>query len=126
MNGNSFVIDTNIAIYLLSGDETIIRLLDNKQGYISFVTQLELLGYKGNTKKEKVEIENFISQCFVVDINEDIKKHVIAIRQNHSIKLPDAIIAGSAQSLNLPLITADKGFKNIESLDIVIYDKTSH
>lgn len=126
MNGNSFVIDTNIALYLLSGDETLIRLLDNKQAYISFVTQLELLGYKGITKKEKETVEQFISQCYIIDLNEDIKSNVITIRQNHSVKLPDAIIAGTAQHLALPLITADKGFIKIDGLDILIYEKSSN
>jgi predicted nucleic acid-binding protein len=38
------------------------------------------------------------------------------------MKLPDAIIASSAQYLNMPLLTADKEFKKIPDLDLIIYD----
>jgi predicted nucleic acid-binding protein len=47
MNGRSFLIDTNIALYLLGGDVTITNILDNSTIYLSFITQLELLGYSG-------------------------------------------------------------------------------
>jgi predicted nucleic acid-binding protein len=42
MSGNIFV-DTNIAIYLLSGNEQVADLLDGQTVYLSFVTELELL-----------------------------------------------------------------------------------
>lgn len=46
MNGNSLFVDTNILLYLISGDETVAELLNGKHIAISFVTELELLGYK--------------------------------------------------------------------------------
>lgn len=45
MNGNSLVLDTNIVLYLLSGDQTIGEFLEGKQGYLSIITELELIGY---------------------------------------------------------------------------------
>ena len=45
MNGNSLLLDSNIVLYLLNGDTTLIPLLEEKQLYVSFVTQLELLSY---------------------------------------------------------------------------------
>ena len=46
MSGNSLVVDTNIVLYLLSGDETVAALLNDRQIYLSFITELELLGYR--------------------------------------------------------------------------------
>ncbi len=46
MSGNSIFIDTNIALFLLSGDPTITELLDKRPVFVSFITELELLGYK--------------------------------------------------------------------------------
>jgi hypothetical protein len=43
MNGNSLLIDTNIALYLFNGDTTLSFVLDGKKIYISFITELELL-----------------------------------------------------------------------------------
>jgi predicted nucleic acid-binding protein len=73
MNGNSLLLDSNILLYLFGGDETLIPLLDGKQLYISFITQLELLGYKGLSEENYKKISGLISECVVVDINAPIK-----------------------------------------------------
>jgi len=52
MNGNKLFLDTNIVLYLLNGDETLAELLNEKQLYISVITELELLAFKGITLKE--------------------------------------------------------------------------
>ena len=57
MSGNKIFIDTNIAIYLLDGDTSLAEILDQKQLYISFVTQLELLGYQGLNRQQEQQIE---------------------------------------------------------------------
>lgn len=43
MSGISVLIDTNIAIALLNGDEQIASLFDGKDVRISFISELELL-----------------------------------------------------------------------------------
>lgn len=45
MSGDKIFIDTNIAIYLLGGDTSLAAILHQKVLYVSFITQLELLGY---------------------------------------------------------------------------------
>jgi predicted nucleic acid-binding protein len=82
MNGSSFLVDTNIALYLLSGNTTIAEILDGSQLYTSFVTQLELLGYKGITSKELTSVKLFLNDCIIIDINKEIKKHTVAIKKN--------------------------------------------
>jgi len=47
MSGNSFLIDTNIILYVLNGNKGLAKKIDNKEIYVSFITELELLGYKG-------------------------------------------------------------------------------
>ena len=123
MNGNKLFVDTNIVLYLLSGDKTLSELLDGKQLYISFITQLELLGYKGISERERVFVEEFLSQCIIVDINNRIKSEVIRIKQNYNVKLPDSIIMSSAIYLDLPLITADADFKKVEELNLLYYER---
>jgi predicted nucleic acid-binding protein len=123
MSGNSFVLDTNIILYLLSGNTTIAEIVDGSQCYVSFVTQLELLGYKGISDLEQQIVKNFLADCIIVDINEDIKKNTIALKQKYSIKLPDSIIAATAQFFDIPLLTADKGFSNIMDVNIALYQE---
>lgn len=51
----------------------------------------------------------------------DIKELSIEFRKKSKLKLPDSIIAASAFYSKLPLLTADKQFKTVKGLNIVIY-----
>lgn len=123
MNGSSILVDTNIAIYLLDGDRSLAEILNGKKLYISFITQLELLGYTGITSEQEQRIKSMLDYCIIIDINNRIKKEVIKIRRNYSSKLPDCIVAATALYLDLPLITSDKGFNKMEELDLMLYEK---
>jgi len=122
VSGTKFLLDTNVVLYLLSGDKTVADLLNDKQLYISFITELELLGYAGITKKEHKAIRLFLQECAVINITEQIKEETIRIRQTYKVKLPDSIIAATSQYLGIPLITADQDFKRIENIDVLIYE----
>lgn len=74
MNGNKLFIDTNIILYLLGGDVTLAEMLNQKQVYISIVTELELLSFKNITKKEERIIREFVNQCKIININNSIKE----------------------------------------------------
>ncbi len=122
MSGNSILIDTNIVLYLLDGDETIAQLLNGKYIYLSFVTELELLGFKDISREETNSIKQFLDDCVIVDMNEIIKETTIKLKTNNSIKLPDAIIAATAIFMNMPCLSNDKGFDKIEELHFIRYD----
>lgn len=123
MSGNKIFIDTNIAIYLLDGDTSLAEILNQKQLYLSFITQLELLGYKGLTVEHEQQIEYMLENCIIMDVNNRIKQKVIQLRRNYAIKLPDCIVAATAMYLDLPLITSDKGFNKVEELNLMLYEK---
>ncbi len=122
MSGNSVVLDTNIVLYLLNGDRVLSEILNQKKLYLSFISQLELLGFKGITLKQQIEIGKFIQDCIVIDINEEIKKEVISLRKKTRLKLPDCIVIGTARFLSLPLITSDTDFKSIGYTEVIIYE----
>ena len=123
MSGASFLLDTNVVLYLLSGNSTIADTIDGAQIYVSFVTELELLGYKGITAKEQQKIKLFLNDCTIIDINDDIKKNTIAIKQKYQTKLPDAIIAATSLFTEIPLLTADVGFSKIGLIDVILYQE---
>src|SRR5205809_108784 len=121
MNGSSLFADTNILIYLLDKDAALLPILNNKSVYISFISQLELLSYKNYSSSEKIKLEGLFNDCFIVDINSEIKNFCVHHRLKYKLKLPDAIIAASAQYLSVPLLTADQDFKRIKEVDILFY-----
>lgn len=67
-------------------------------------------------------IKELIKNCFVVDINQDIKDLAIWFRRNFKLKLPDSVIAASSHYYKIPLLTADKQFKVITDLELILYD----
>jgi len=123
MNGNSILLDTNIVLYLLNGDKTLIPLLENKQLFVSFITEIELLSYKGIKVKEQAILKEFLSECLIVDINQLIKETTVEIRKKYSLKLPDCIIIATSLYLKIPIISADKEFSKAENADLVLYQK---
>ena len=122
MSGNSLLIDTNIALYLLNGDNTIAELLDGKDVYLSFISELELLGFQDLRDEDLPLIEEFLNSCIIVDLNQAIKKITIELKRAQKIKLPDAIIAATSKYMNLPLISADQGFEKITELQFINYE----
>jgi len=123
VNGENILIDTNIALYLLSGDTVVAEILDSKNVYISFITELELLGFTGITSEEHQLIENFLKDCIIVDLNESIKQATIKLKQRNRIKLPDAIIGATSIYMNIPLISADVIFETIDEMQFIRYEK---
>lgn len=123
MSGRKLLLDTNILLYLLGGDQTLVDILQEKRIYISFITELELLSFKNLRPSDKEDIEELLCQCMIVDINSGIKQDTIEIRKTHGLKLPDAIIAATSQYLDIPLLSADKAFGKVDSLSLVSYEK---
>ncbi len=111
MNGISILTDTNPIIYLLDGNGDIAEFLDQKQVWLSVISELELFGKQGLSKEEINEINILLENCFISEITPPIKNLVKELMQRYSIKLPDAIIASTALYLDLPLLSADEDFQ---------------
>ena len=122
MSGNSLLIDTNIALYLLNGDTTIAELLNGRDVHVSFVTELELLGFQDIKEEDRSIIEELLNNCIIVDLNQAIKRITVDLKQKYKLKLPDAIIAATSIYMNLPLISADKDFDRISDLQFIRYE----
>lgn len=122
MSGDSYVCDTNIIIYLLNGSEKTAKLLDQKDIYISIITEIELRSFRGLSEAEIKRINNFISDCDIVDLNNAIKEYAIELRKNYNLKVPDSIICATSQFLNLPLISSDKKLTSVKEVDILFYE----
>lgn len=117
MNGNNLVVDTNFLIYLLNGHSIVIPFLNNNY-FISEITEMEMIGVKALSPSGLKVRTELIENCYLINFNSDIKEIAIRIKQRHTLKLPDAIIAASSMYMNLPLVTADKAFSKISELDV--------
>jgi predicted nucleic acid-binding protein len=121
MNGVNCVGDTNIFMYFINGNPAVSNYKD-VHFYISEITEIELLGKQDISKDEHRLRADMIETCTIVNLTDRIKNITIKLKQKYNIKVPDAIIAATAIYLNLPFVTADKGFKKIQELDLQLLD----
>ena len=122
MSGSKYLVDTNIILYILSGNEVLANHLHLKNLYASVITEIELLSYKNIKAKEEKAIGSFLSEFRIINIDETIKNHAIWLRKDYGLKLPDCIVAATAISLQLMFITADKQFRQIDRLLLELYE----
>jgi predicted nucleic acid-binding protein len=124
--GPSYLIDTNIAIgYIgkeLSTQSTIWleNQIDAGECAISIINWIEIFSFSTMTAAEKTQFDDFCNRLYKFNISEDIANQTVQIRQITKIKLPDALIAATAVTQNLTLLTRNTAdFKNISGLKII-------
>ena len=121
MSGIDFCADTNFAVYHLGGHRCVQPYVAAALA-VSVVTELELLSKPGMPAAEVAAAELYLETCEIIELTAPIKALVLELRRQYRLKLPDAIVAATAQWLGVPLLTADKGFARIPSLDIILLD----
>lgn len=122
MSGNNLLLDTNIILYYLGGDETLLPLMEEKNLFISVITEMELLSYAHFEEEELKQIQRFLQFCTSIDLAEKVKNKAIVLRRSYSIKLPDAIIIASAIVMDFPFISADKDFQKVKEAKLILYE----
>jgi predicted nucleic acid-binding protein len=97
--------DTNVLIDYLAGQATADKELNRySQRFISTITWMEVLAGARNEEEEDV-IDLFLRDFRVVDVSRAIARAAVAIRREHRLRLPDAIIWASARHESALLVT---------------------
>lgn len=122
MNGSKLLVDTNIVLYFLQGDDEIARFFSDYDLAVSFITELKLLSFGQISTEDDQLIRTFLLYVRIIDITPEIKTQTIEIRKESKLKLPDAIIAATATSQDLPFLTADTGFSKVKDPRIILYE----
>ncbi len=99
------VLDTNAVLYFLAS--RLAQSLPQAEFHVSVITEMELLSYPLLKPDEETAIHDFLSDVTLVDLNPDIKQSAIALRRQYRLKLPDAVVAATAQHLKAELFTND-------------------
>ena len=108
-----YLIDTNIIIYYLEGEQAAVSFLRAKRGKlaISSITWMETLSYPLSAEEEQV-VRIFLKEFRLIEISSPVMELSVEIRRKKKMKLPDAIIAASAVHHDLILVTRNiKDFK---------------
>jgi predicted nucleic acid-binding protein len=119
MSGNNILLDTNAIIAVLDGHSVAKEIINHNILHISFITELESLSYQKLTSSERDLIQNFLNECILLELNPEIKKATIDFTITYKLKLPDAIIAATANYYQLPVGSADKVFSKVKEIEII-------
>ena len=117
MNGKIFLLDTNILVYALKGQEFVRQYFEGSV-FISVITEVEIIGVKGMSEKELKIRESIIEYCTIIPFTNAIKNKAIQLKQQVQVNFPDAVIAATAITEAFTLVTADKGFKRFKELSL--------
>ncbi|MCB0518430.1 MAG: type II toxin-antitoxin system VapC family toxin [Lewinellaceae bacterium] len=119
------LIDSNTAIEFLgevlpaSGSRWLDNLVAKNLHHLSIINRIELLGYNGKPS-EMQAMADFVQASSVLLLAENVVLKTIEIRKQIKIKLPDAIIAATALTHNLTLVSRNTNdFKNIPGLKVI-------
>lgn len=115
MNAHNLLLDTNIVVHVLNGNLPLANVLEGKRLLISVVSRIELFSWPGEAKERDEWIGKFIGECQLVELDRGIQDRAIELRKKHKLTLADAVIAATALHLDVALLTADRGFKKVES-----------
>ncbi|MBY0576174.1 MAG: type II toxin-antitoxin system VapC family toxin [Gallionellaceae bacterium] len=80
---------------------------------VSQITRMELLGFPGLAQEEEAAILAFLGNCQILFVDEAVEQQVIRLRRASYCKLPDAIIAATAQAHQLTLLTLDQRLEKL-------------
>ena len=116
------LIDSNITIYVAQrrydGLSDFVASLPNRS--VSIVSYIEALGYHRLVEPERVFLEAFFLNTDILPLTDAIADQAIRLRQQRRMGLGDAIIAATALTHNLALVTRNtEDFRWIGGLELL-------
>ncbi len=120
-----YLLYTNILIYhfnddILDESQDKVNQIFNEHFNLSIISKMEFLGFRKYTPEQLAKGKDFISYAKIFFLDHELADRVIQLRQNHEIKLPDAIIASTAIHYNFTLVT--RNTKDFNNIDIKLYN----
>lgn len=117
MSGRKFLLDTNAIIQLLRGNAELSDLLANADFIsTSIIAEMEYLSFSDLPESDVTIFQIFKSRITVYDVPSDdmlFTQLAVDARKKFKMKLPDAIIAATARTNDLTILTADDHFKSL-------------
>jgi len=110
------VLDTNAILYLLGGK--LADPLPPAQYFTSVVCEIELLSYPSLDEAALARVRDILSAITVVGLTDDVKRTAIQLRQQHALKIPDAIVAATAICLQASLFTNDTKLLRLPGMNV--------
>jgi len=120
---NRFLLDSNVLIEYLSGNDRIVSYLDSilMRGncIISIISKIELISAPQLTANEIKKILSFLENFQQVSLTDEIALKSAEIRRKYKFKLPDAVIAATGIISKATIVSGDVVFKKLKLIEWV-------
>lgn len=105
------LIDSNIIVYATKPEYAILRqLIADNAPVVSAVSYVEVLGYHRLTHEERRHFEAFFAATLILPLSRMVLDQAIKLRQLRKMTLGDALVAATALTYGLTLVTRNPGF----------------
>ena len=125
MNGNSeinmekirFMLDTNVIIDTLNNDLDLLAFLEtfpDCEIYINPVVAIEVPVKAGMSNDEEAAARALLDSCKWTEIDKNVCEAAVQIRRAKELRLPDALIAASAITINATVLSNDSHLRDYQ------------
>jgi hypothetical protein len=100
------LIDSNIIIYASKPEYPNIRqFIADHTPSVSAISYVEVLGYHQLNDQERALLESFFATAPLIALSQPVLDQAVKLRQLRKMTLGDSLVAGSALTNNLTLVT---------------------
>jgi predicted nucleic acid-binding protein len=115
------ILDSNIIIYSAKPENSFLRqFIAENEPSVSAISYVEVLGHHKLSANEKANLEGFFASAPMIPISQAILDHAVKLRQSRKMSLGDSLVAGTALTYDLTLVTRNtEDFKWIPDLKLL-------
>ena len=115
------LLDSNIIIYSAKpGGAALRSFLEGIRRYVSVISYIESFGHQNLTPEEFQQLETIFRRTQILPLTDDIVEQAISLRQQRRTGLGDSIIAATAITHGLALVTHNtEDFRWIAGLELL-------
>ena len=118
------VLDTNIIIAYLDGEEEVVAAVrqwfsDGISLFISAVTYAEVLAVREVSAEDLQSMREFLDLLVLIPVDKVIAEEVAAIKRSEKLKFPDAAIVATARYTSSTLVTRDKRLHRVRNITAI-------
>src|SRR5580658_11028618 len=128
-----WLLGSNVLIDALAGLPHGVRVLEEARKrpdvsvIYSTITRIEVLGFPNLSEQEETAIRRLLNEFEEVAITNAVVERAIQIRKSVRIKIPDALIAASADTGQAVVITRNTDdFQRVPGLTVLHPDNVQH
>jgi len=113
------LLDTNAVVSLLRGHGELLAVTRQARWVgISIITEIEFRAFADLAPEDTQLFADFLKRVTVIDLaHQDTRllDRVIALRQDHHLRLPDAVVVASSLVHEARLVTADRQLLSLQN-----------